>query len=126
VIVADTHAVLWWFLSPSQLTPSARLALASGSINVSIISFMEITNLARRGRITLPLRVDEWLKAMLRLPGVSLTSLTLEIAVAAGLLGDPIRDPADRIIVATAQQLKLPLVTGDARIRSANVVETIW
>jgi PIN domain nuclease of toxin-antitoxin system len=47
-------------------------------------------------------------------------------AISCGLLDDPIRDPADRLIVATALHHGIPLVTTDAKIRAARVVETIW
>lgn len=91
-----------------------------------VVSCLEIANLARRGRIELPILVHAWIDAILRLPNVSVAPLSVDIAVAAGLLGDPIRDPADRLIVATALHHRLPLVTTDAKIRNANVVETIW
>jgi PIN domain nuclease of toxin-antitoxin system len=126
VIVADTHAIVWWILSPSILSQRARTALDSGPVHVPIISCLEIANLTRRGRIELPLEVGDWLNAMLQLPNVLLSPFTLPITVAAGLLNDPIRDPADRLIVATALHLGAPLVTTDAKIRAAGVVETIW
>jgi PIN domain nuclease of toxin-antitoxin system len=113
-------------LSPSKLPDAARAALDTGPVHLPIISCLEIANLTRRGRIELPLEVHAWLDAVLKLPNVSLSPLTLDIAVAAGLLGDPIRDPADRLIVATALYLGLPLVTTDAKIRAAGVVTTIW
>ena len=48
------------------------------------------------------------------------------IAVRAASLPDPIRDPADRLIIATAIERGVPLVTKDDRIHRAGVVETIW
>lgn len=126
VIVADTHAIVWWILSPSRLTPEARTVLDTGPVHVPIISCLEIANLTRRGRLELPLQVGAWLNAVFQLPNVSLAPLTLEIAIAAGLLGDPIRDPADRLIVATALHYGVPLITTDAKIRASGVVETIW
>jgi PIN domain nuclease of toxin-antitoxin system len=37
-----------------------------------------------------------------------------------------LRDPFDRFIVATAAQMRLPLVTTDRAIAAAGAVETIW
>jgi PIN domain nuclease of toxin-antitoxin system len=36
------------------------------------------------------------------------------------------RDPADRIIAATARDCGLPLVTADERTRACPLVQTIW
>ena len=126
MIVADTQALVWWILAPSRLTVAARNALDEGEVRIAVISCLEIANLARRKRIDLPLDVATWLDAVVQLPNVMLLPMTLEIAVTAGLLDDPIRDPADRVIVATALHHGLALVTSDAKIRAANVVETIW
>lgn len=87
---------------------------------------MEVAILARRGRVMLPLDVRHWLASVAGAPGVQLLPLNLEIAIAAGELPDPIRDPSDRLIVATALHHHAPLVTKDSRIRAANAVETIW
>ena len=126
MIVADTQALVWWILSPSRLTAAARNALDHEIVNVAMISCLEIANLSRRGRIDLPLDVATWLDAVIHLPNMVLLPMTFEIAITAGLLGDPIRDPADRVIVATALQHGLSLVTSDTKIRDAGIVETIW
>ena len=123
--VADTHAIVWWILSPSRLSLAARAAF-DDQVHLSVISCFEITNLARRGRITLPRPAVQWLDAVFHLPNVTLAPITLDIAVAAGALGDPIRDPADRLITATALDLRVPLITADANSHAAGVVETIW
>ena len=49
------------------------------------------------------------------------------IAIDAGLLGRAFHgDPADRIIVATAQALRATLVTKDERIQGSGLVTTLW
>lgn len=62
----------------------------------------------------------------MKLASTTLIPLTIEIASMAASLPDPIRDPADRLIVATALLQGVPLVTKDDRIRRSGVVETIW
>jgi PIN domain nuclease of toxin-antitoxin system len=52
--------------------------------------------------------------------------LTIEVAATAATLPDPIRDPVDRLIVATALHQGVPLVTKDHKIITADVVRTIW
>jgi PIN domain nuclease of toxin-antitoxin system len=63
---------------------------------------------------------------VLALPSTALLPLTIEVAHTAARLPDPIRDPADRLIVATALHQGVALVTKDERIRAAGVVQTIW
>jgi hypothetical protein len=49
------------------------------------------------------------------------------IAILAGGLAEPMHgDPADRLIVATASTLGVPLVIGDKKLRAYRGVKTIW
>lgn len=126
MIVADTHALIWWVGSPEQLSPAARLALDEGPVGVPSIAFFEVAMLAERKRIDLATDALQWLNQLIRLSNVVLLPVTPEIAVTAANLSDPIRDPADRLIVATALHEHVPLVTKDGRIRESGVVQTIW
>ena len=76
-----------------------------------------VSKLVQLGRVSLPLPVGEWLSLALAYPGIRLMYLTPAIAVASTYLpGDFHRDPADQIIVATARELDIRLVTVDDRI----------
>jgi PIN domain nuclease of toxin-antitoxin system len=69
------------------------------------------------GRLELAGRTTEWIRLALRYPGVRLVPLTPRIAVEANELPDPFhRDPADRILVATARVHGFPLLTADQKI----------
>jgi PIN domain nuclease of toxin-antitoxin system len=60
-------------------------------------------------------------------PGLRIVPVDMDIAIrSVGLAGDFHKDPADRIIVATAQKYAVPLVTADAKIREYPHVGTIW
>jgi PIN domain nuclease of toxin-antitoxin system len=52
--------------------------------------------------------------------------VTESIAIEAGLLADFHGDPADRMIIATALELRVPLATRDERIRASKHVQSIW
>jgi PIN domain nuclease of toxin-antitoxin system len=82
--------------------------------------------LAHRGRIELDAPPLQWLESVAALPNVRLLPLDVQLCVTAANLPDPIRDPADRLIVATALQQGVPLVTKDARIHESRIVPTIW
>jgi len=126
VIVADTHAWLWWFADPSRLSGKATRALDEEDIvAISAISLCETAFLARRQRIDLIVDTFTFFERALEPEGTLLLPITPAIAIAASGL-DQLRDPADRLIVATALEHHARLVTKDARIRDAKVVETIW
>lgn len=126
MIVADTHALLWWFGDRHQLSAQARMAFDRESVGVAVITCFEITRLSERRRIVLDQDVFTWIDNLFALPQFTLLSLTVEIAVTAAKLPDPISDPIDRIIVATAMHHGVPLVTKDAKITAAALVPTLW
>jgi PIN domain nuclease of toxin-antitoxin system len=56
---------------------------------------------------------------MLDAPGVRLAPFTPEIAIASSHLPSPAHgDPADRLLIASARELNVPIVTRDARIKA--------
>ena len=72
--------------------------------------------LAHRGRIELGRESRPWIHEMLDLPGMSLAALDAEIAVDSNRLDWAHRDPADRLIVATARRHAAKLMTADGMI----------
>lgn len=126
MIVADTHALIWWTNGDSRLSLKAREQMNRGAIGIAVITCWEIAFLEARGRITLRDPLTDWWHDVIALPSTALLPLTIEVAATAARLPDQIRDPADRLIVATALHQGVPLVTKDDRIRASGVVETIW
>jgi PIN domain nuclease of toxin-antitoxin system len=96
-------------------------------VGVPAICCLEVAALAGRGRVTLDRPTLAWMQEALAMPRVELIPLTPAIAVrAAGLPPAFPGDPADRLIVASTLVEGGVLVTRDAAIRSADLVETIW
>ena len=84
--------------------------------------------LLEAGRLRLKAATSrEVLSALLRTPGLSVVEITAEIALLSAQLppGFP-KDPADRLIAATARSLSLPLVTRDQAIQDSPLLRTIW
>jgi len=104
MIVLDTHIwVNWILVGEAGLTPAIVDAMQQESrLTVSAISCFEVSLLVSRGKLELPLSVDEWLKEALGKSGVESLPVTCEIANRAVELPEIHRDPADRIIIATA------------------------
>lgn len=131
MIVLDTHVLLWWASGDeAQLSAAALQAieaeLGGGRIMVSSISAWELAMLVAKGRVALAMDVEQWLSVVSQIDEVGFVAVDNEIAVKSiELPGEFHEDPADRIIVATARKLAVPLVTADDRIRAYPHVRTI-
>ena len=129
MIVLDTHVLLWWVdRDHHRLTKAATAALSADENKlVSSISIWEIANLVSLGRLRLGRDVREWLEKVSTTRGLSFVPLDNDIAIRSTQLGDEFhRDPADRLIVATAMSRDAALLTADDKIRRYPHVTTIW
>lgn len=126
----DTHILVTWVSSPDELSAAQRHVLdaASGSAPamVSDISLWEIATLVSLGRLALDRPLREWLEMAVAPPLVRRIGISPAVAAAvADLPASFHRDPADRIIVASARIMGAVLLTNDARIRDAGIVQTV-
>ena len=131
MIVLDTHVLIWWVDGAGKLTRAAASAIkraqSESGIMISSITAWEIAMLVDRGRLTLTMDVSTWLSTVNRVSGVRFVPIDNAIAVGAvNLPGEFHRDPADRLIAATARRFGVPLVTQDRRIRSYPHLKTVW
>ena len=118
-LLLDTCAII--FIAENQaIHPLARqeVAVASGNggVLVSPISAWEIGLLAaKRGFAFLP-DPKAWFQSFMVNPGVRLAPLTPEMAIESSFLPPLHADPADRLLIATARAVQVPIVTRDRRI----------
>lgn len=131
-ILLDTHVWIWWVSGLlDELSKKAIDAIDSATknktIHLSSISAWEVALLVERQRLTLNMDVEDWISKTEALPFVQIIPVNNAIAVrSVRLPGNFHKDPADRIIVATALRLGLPLVTRDDAIQSYPYIKTIW
>lgn len=128
MILLDTHAWLWWVANASELPARMRTVINEGAefVAVASISCLEIAWLAKKGRIALPVPVEEFFDRAIEQAGLQLLPLTPKIAARSAALPDIHKDPIDRVLVATAIELNASLVTRDTVIPSYPGVRVRW
>ncbi len=126
----DTHILLWWHGDRGRLSREQQDVIAAAGadspLEVSDISLWEVAMLYSLGRIRLTIPLREWLDKAVAAPLVRRHGISPAVAAElASLPGSFHRDPADRILVATARVLGATLVTRDRRIAEAELVDTL-
>ncbi|MHA6300084.1 type II toxin-antitoxin system VapC family toxin [Devosia sp. CAU 1758] len=120
-LLLDTCALIW-MAEEADLAPEAVAAMNAAfeedrPVSVSPISAWERALLIAKGRLASPLPPKVWFDRVVASGSLSLTALSPEILTDASFLPGVIhKDPADRIIIATARALDMTIVTRDAHI----------
>jgi PIN domain nuclease of toxin-antitoxin system len=130
VILLDTHVVLWLTTDPAKLSGKAKSAIEDArkdgdGVAISDITLLELATLASKRRIHLSISLESFLQevesrfVVLPMSGrVCARAMTLPTTYP--------KDPADRIIGATALVEGLSLLTADQEIRLSKSVQTVW
>jgi PIN domain nuclease of toxin-antitoxin system len=134
VLVADTQILVWYVREPSRLTTSAVEALQTATANgdligVSAFSIVELVYATEKA--TNPISLDDLtaIKAVLSDPESPFQIVEVDDEIAFRVASVPRvsnADPGDRIIVAIAEVLGLPLVSSDSKIPSMTSLTVIW
>lgn len=130
VPVLDTHVLLWWFEDKKRLSKRHARTINAASdahpLVVSDISLWEIATLYEHGRVKLSVPLRDWLERATAAPLVLRQAISPAIAAQVAALPKHVhRDPADRIIIATALVLGATVLTRDERIIDCGLVPTI-
>jgi PIN domain nuclease of toxin-antitoxin system len=130
VILVDTHVVLWLALEPDQLSATALNALIEarekqGGLAIAGITLWEVATAIARGKVELQSELSAFLRSVEETYRV--IPLTGEIAERGTQFSRAYpRDPADKLIGATALVHGLKLVTSDEEIRASGEVPVVW
>jgi len=125
-VLLDSHVVIWWFRDPRRLSPRATDIIkdSRNAILVSAASGLELATKEHTGKLEwLPFVVD--LERWIEEAGFFSEPITLEQSVRAGLLPFHHKDPFDRLLVAQAQSLNVPILSVDVAL-DAYDVKRIW
>lgn len=129
MILLDTHALLWWALDPVHLSQAAARAVQTMEERggyASSISIWELGVKVRRGLLELPITVDELARRVEGGGVVELVPVDTTTWLRTLSLDWAHRDPADRVIVATAQMKRVPVLTKDRTLHDFAGVECVW
>jgi PIN domain nuclease of toxin-antitoxin system len=126
----DTHVLLFWLDRPGELTDAQRKILEGTSeddpVLVADITLWEIATLVSLGRLRLRMPLRDWLEAATAPPLVRRMPITPAVAAEVAALPESFhRDPADRIIVASARVAGATLLTRDRRILDSGIVAAL-
>ena len=129
-VLLDTHVWVWWLSGNGRLSAREREALdklaESSELCLSAISLWEVQMAYEKGRFRPQDPFETWLRAAAGADVVQLVPLDIRVAVALNSLPKRFhKDPADRLIVATARAHAMVLATWDATIRKSRLVQ-LW
>jgi len=120
MILLDTCAILWWVFDKDKLSKKALVGInkmESSSGYISSISIWEIGIKIVKKKIDIPVTIEE-LVAKIKLTGlIKIVPVDERIWINSLSLDWENNDPADRVIVATAANLDIPIITSDNAMR---------
>ena len=120
MILLDTCALIY----VSQGEPVIERAMEaidtaaqSNGLHVSPISAWEIGNLSSKGKLALTTDPLRFFKLFIEKTGAELCEMDCDLLIQSSFLPGQIhKDPMDRILIATARKLNMPLLTSDGAI----------
>jgi PIN domain nuclease of toxin-antitoxin system len=117
-LLLDTCAAVW-IAEDQPIAHKAAAALdeahgADRFVYISPITAWEVGLLVARGRLTMIVKPQLWFERLLDVPNMRLADMSPDLLISSSFLpGEPPRDPADRIIAATAREYGYTLMTRD-------------
>jgi PIN domain nuclease of toxin-antitoxin system len=130
MILVDTHVVLWLALQPARISRKAAAVIEEArhsgeGIAISDMTLLEIAVIESKHRIQLSASLETFLTEVeSRFVVLPITGRVCVRAM--GLPASYPKDPADRIIGATALVEGISLVTADDDIRKSKALRIIW
>lgn len=120
-LILDTHVLIWYLeginLSDQQVKLIESIK-AGNSLYVSAISIWEITMLVAREKIILSMPLKDWVDKLQEIEGFHILDLSVAILIeSCNLPHYSHKDPADRMIIASARETGAKLMTFDERIK---------
>ncbi|MDY6989528.1 MAG: type II toxin-antitoxin system VapC family toxin [Thermodesulfobacteriota bacterium] len=127
----DTHTWIWWHMNPQKLSQRVKRIIGDtgryDEMLLSAISPWEFSKLIEKKRIGISCNPEDWINSALDMPKLRLVPLSPALAYRSTVLPGPFHDdPADQIIVATAQEENATILTKDERILTYQSARSLW
>lgn len=128
MLLLDTCALLMLAGRREDLPDKAikNLTAQADELFVSTISSFEIVLKNRLGKLVLPMDAEEWYRRAVEGYDIEEISVSSAIAMKSASLPFLHKDPCDRIIIATAAEHGMPVVTADQIIPQYPGIKVIW
>jgi PIN domain nuclease of toxin-antitoxin system len=125
-VILDTQALLWWVNEPQRLSKRANSILTNtdNTVLVSAAVAWELAIKVNLGKLD-ALALLTGLTQRLQKEGFTELAVTIGHATRAGLLPLYHRDPFDRLLVAQAQDLGIPVLSADELLHRYDV-KRVW
>lgn len=121
-LLLDTHVLLWAAVAPERLgAMAAHIEDSDNELLISAASSWEIAIKYAIGRLPLPEAPKRYVPHLIQELGATSVMIEHSHALAVAELPQHHRDPFDRILVAQAQLLHVPIVTADASLQAYDI-----
>ena len=123
-LLLDTHVWIWLMNGSDELNHKEYLHLIEqyarrDAVRICAISVWELGMLVAKNRLTLSKDVSHWVKESLKGRGLALEPLSVDIMLESTQMGDEVHgDPADRLILTTAKNIRATIITADDKMIS--------
>ena len=126
-VLLDTHAALFLWAAPERLSPTARSLLGriEHTCLFSQVSTWEICLKYQAGKLPLPEPPAVYLRKRIRQSDLAYEPISDEAIFRSVGLPPHHHDPFDRLLIATAQTLKVPILSADEVFRRY-AVGVLW
>lgn len=123
----DTHTFIWLAAEPDSLSEAVReiALIPKNELLLSAASGWETALLWKLNRIELPEEPALFIPQIIQSLSLTPSAISFETAITAATLPLIHRDPFDRLLVATAMQEKVAILSKD-RILAEYGIEVVW
>lgn len=124
-VLIDTH--IWFYIENdlSKITDNLLAKISSSYLSISSFSIWELAMLEKKNRLRFNQPINEWIESSIKRHDIEIINPNHQILLKSVQLEWDNPDPADRIIISTAIENNIPLITFDKKIINSKLIETI-